>query len=429
MQCNRILCSTFAALLAGGAGAVDLQYGVEAGVGTTDNITRMPANGENEGIVTAGLDFRLLREGRLLNADVEMDLSWFDYRDGTYDSELLGMGRADIRLDFLPERLSWVLQDSFGQSQLNPFEVSTPDNRENINFFSTGPELRMRLGAAGTLTVYGRWSMTDFGDTGLDDERLLGGLSLGRDLSARSRLSLNLSAERVEFDNQLLGSDFDRQSASLRYASSGARTRIAIEGGVTEVHDLGQTNSSPLVDIDISRDLSQRTVLSLRGGIRSSDAATALSVGSEGGVSFSGQPGQISTSDPFESRHASLGWRFAAPRTGFSMTAGWEEEVYETLTVLDRTRQEYEANIWRQLAPRLRLTLRAALLSNDYESTTFDDEEVQLGARLSWNIAGRLYAELDVDRYDHESSDPLQQFDEVRTFLRFAWRNTGRPGD
>ncbi len=419
-----------ALMLAGGAGAADFQYGIEAGVGTSDNILRVPANEDSETILTTGLDLRLLREGSLVNADVNVDLTYYDYQDNTFDSEVTGTAEALVNLAFVPERFSWVVQNSFGQNERDPFAAPTPQNRENINYFSTGPDFSVRLGGAGVLTLYGRYSMTDYEDTPLDDDRALGGISLGRDLSARSNVSLNLTTERVEFDDPAFGSDYDRHSAYLSYRNTGARTRIGVQAGMTELHDLGRTNSSPLLDVDIERDVSPRSILALRGGIRSSDASTALRSGNAvGGGGFTGLPGQISTGDPFENRHATLEWRFAAQRTGAGFSAGYNEDKYENQTALDRKREDYDADLYRDVSPHIRLSLRAAYQSSDYDNASFSEDERLFGASLSWNVSGRLYVDLSYDDIHHDSSNPLQDFDEGRAFLRIAWRNTrGGPG-
>ena len=148
MKGQMILGGAIAAFLSGAAGAAELQYGFEAGVGTSDNIARVPANGESETILTAGVDLRLLREGSLVNADVNLDLTYFDYRDGTYDGELLGTGEANIGLAFIPERFVWIVQDSFGQLQLDGDMVmqfdEKPDMGEgwiNGGFFVLEPEI------------------------------------------------------------------------------------------------------------------------------------------------------------------------------------------------------------------------------------------------------------------------------------------------
>ncbi len=261
-----------AALSASVAGAAELEYGFEVGIGNSDNIRRVPTGEESETILTTGADLAWLREEGRLHADVDLDLSYFDYQDNSYQGEVTGMANADLRFLFVPGRFEWVLLDSFGQSQLDPFSAVTPDNRENVNYVTTGPDFTMRLGSAGSLTLFGRYSATQFEDTNFDDQRLLGGIGFGRELSQRSSLSVNATTESVEFDDTGVGTDYDRRSAFLRYDVDGARTTIGAEAGYTEVESNGNTNSSPLFEVDISRELSERSMLTLRGGVRSSDA-------------------------------------------------------------------------------------------------------------------------------------------------------------
>ena len=427
MNGSRILTGIAAALLTYGAGAAEFEYGVEVGIGTSDNIARVPANEQSETIATAGLDLSLAREGGRVEADVEVDLSYYDYQDNTFDSEVSGMANADIRVNFVPQRFIWVLTENFGQTELDPFAASTPANRENINYFTTGPDLTVRLGSVGSLTLFGRYSMTTFEESNFDDERTLGGISLGRDLSARSNVSLNATAERVEFDNPAFGSDYDRQSAFLRCEVDGARTRIGAEVGYTEIHDSGDTNSSPLLELDFARDLSERSTVTLLAGIRSSDAASALRAapGAEGGIPS--QPGQISSTDTFETSHARLGWQFNAQRTNIMLSAGTERDEYDNQNQLDLKRNSFQASAQRQITPRLRLRVQGTLSSTEFESTGQDDDETQFGLHLSWNVTGRLYVEVDVDKFDRKSTNALSEFDETRAFLRFAWRSAGGP--
>lgn len=427
MSKARILAATIAAIVAPAAQAADFQYGVAVGIGNSDNIRRVPTAEESETIATAGLDLRLLREGSRLDADVTLDLSYFDYQDGSYDSEVTGLANIDLNAAIVPGRFEWMLVDNFGQSQLDPFAVSTPENRENINYFTTGPDFTMRLGSVASATLFGRWSATNFEDSAFDDERLMGGLSVGRELSNRSEISVNVTTEAVEFDDPLAGSDFDRHSAFLRYDVDGARTRIGLEAGYTEIDGATTSNNSPLFGLDLERDLSERSTLSLSAGVRSSDSSAALRAGGDPG---GGLPGQISTGDPFETRHASLGWQFRAQRTEFSLSAGWLEDVYETLGFLDRTRHNFRASARRQLTPRMSLSADAAFDRSEFDIAGQDDEETQVRLRLSWNAVGRLHVEIDAEHFSRDSTNALTEFDETRAFLRFAWRSaSGGSGD
>ena len=414
-----------AAAWVGTAGAAEFLYGVEVGAGTSDNIRRVPSGEESESMLVTGLELALEREEGRLHANVDVDLSYIDYLDEAYDGEVTGMANADLRYLFVPGRFEWILTESFGQGELDPFAASTPDNRENINYLTTGPDFTIRLGSVGSLTLFGRYSATQFEESNFDNERLLSGLSLGRDLSARSNVSLNATTERVEFDDETAGSNYDRHSAFLRYEIEGARTTIGAEAGYSEIHDSGTSNGSPIFELDITRDLSARSALTLRGSLRSSDAASAMRAGNQiGGGSPSG-PDQVSTTEPFDMTQVSLGWQFTTLRTTFTISAGYEEDDYEISEQLNRERQNFQASASRQVTPRLTLRARGSLFSSEYDTAGQDSDETQFGLQLSWNASGRFFVELDLDRFNRDSSNASTEYDETRAFLRLAWRNSG----
>jgi hypothetical protein len=425
MKRSVVVASVVGLLWAAPGITAEFVYGVEIGVGTSDNIRRVPTGEESETILTTGVELAVLREEGRVHSDVDVDLSYYEYQDDAYDSEVTGRANADLRFLFVPGRFEWVLTDSFGQSEIDPFAASTPDNRENINYFTTGPDFTVRMGSAASLTLFGRYSATQFEESNFDDERVLGGLSLGRELSARSELSLNVTAESVEFDDQTAGTDYDRNSAFLRYDIEGARTTMGLEAGYTEIDDGDSTSNSPLFELDISRDLSARSVLTLRGGVRSSDAASALRAGNEAGGGSPSGPDHVSSTDPFETTHASLGWQFTTLRTTFSVSAGYEDDDYETSDLLNRERQNFQVSASRQITPRLSLRAQGTLFNSDYDTADQDDDETQFGLYLSWNATGRFFVEVDVENFNRDSSNPLSEYDETRAFLRFAWRNSG----
>src|SRR5690606_16682042 len=125
----------------------------------------------------------------------------------------------------IPDRLQWVFEDSFGQAQDDPFAPSTPDTREDLNYFSTGPDLLVRFGSTGFTRVYGRWSSTTYETSPLDAERTTAGLSVGRRASESSELSLNGVTESIDFDADA-STDYDRKSAFIGYRVDAARTLI-----------------------------------------------------------------------------------------------------------------------------------------------------------------------------------------------------------
>ena len=415
-----------AAILFASAAAAEVEYGVEVGIGNSDNIRRTPDNEESETILTTGVDLRWLREEGLLWADVDVDLSYFVYQDDAYDSEVAGLASADLRLRFAPERFEWVITDRFGQTLSDPFVAATPDTLENINYLSTGPDFMFRLGTAASVTLFGRYSMTTYEDSNFDDERELFGLSIGRDISERSSFAVNATTENVSFDDPLVGEEFDRRSYFLSYSADGARTRINAQAGMSQIDRGDDTEDYPLFSLSLSRDLSPRSVLTVSGGTRSSDTASAIGVDDIfGGGGGSGIPGHVSAADTFEMRDARLSWEFSAPRTSLGVSVGYEEDIYDTATEFDRNRKSIGLNARRQVTPRISIEAQANLQRSEFDETGQEEDEMQYGIHTSWNAVGRLFIELDVDLHDRDSTVDETEYQELRTFLRFAWRSTG----
>jgi hypothetical protein len=398
---------------------------VAAGAGRSDNVTRVPTGEIEEDLTTAGLDLWITSEEHRYDADVYADLSYIDYRNGTYESDLSGSAELSFRYKFLPDSFEWVVTDSFGQATFEPFEAQTPDTLENINYFTTGPDLGFRIGSVGELRALARYSMTSYEESDFNDERILGGLSLGRELSSRGTLSINATTERVEFEDPEFGSDYDRHSAYFGYEIESARTRVRAEAGYSEVHDVGDSSGSPLLGLELARELSERSVLTLLAGIVSSDAASAMRFANVLGGSVPSRPEQISSTDTFESTYATLQWQFRAPRTTVALSVNYVDDAYVTLSELDRVGNFLFASVERQLTNRLTVGFEGAIDKSDYQTIDQDDEETRLGLYLTWNVAGRLYFEVYGESFDRSSTNPLSEYEETRVFATLSWRDQG----
>ena len=146
-----------------------------------------------------------------------------NYLEGAYGNELLGRFDGQAQYALIPERLTWVLRDDFSQATIDAFTPVTPNNRQNINYVATGPNLYFRLGGTGFLNASARYADAYYQTSPFDSTRGLVTLGSGLQLSARSSVSLNGGAERVLFKNTEINNDFDRS------ASSDGTRRMALE--------------------------------------------------------------------------------------------------------------------------------------------------------------------------------------------------------
>lgn len=409
------------ALAVGAPVRAELAATAEAGIGYSDNIRRTASDQIEESIGTVGLNLDWRERTRRLRGDAAVDLSYFEYLDDTFESEVVGTANGSLTLGIVPETLHWVFEDTFGQAQSDPFAPVTPESRENLNFFSTGPDLIARFGATGFGRIFGRWSKTSYETSPLDAERTTGGISVGRRASSRTELTLNAVTERITFD-QPLTPDYDRKNVFVGYELDAARTLLTADLGYTWLDRDGaeDTTGSALVNIAVQRELSASSLLHLTLGSQLGDAGDSLRDALGGEVVGGG--GQITaTSDPFENRIASLQWQFARNRTGFSLGASWNQERYETQTQFNRARYVYTATFSRQLARTLDLQLITTLSDEQFENVDLETEELQFGVTLSWRAWRTLGWRLLLERYDRDASNGLGEYQEHRAFLTLAY--------
>src|SRR5690606_8819583 len=212
-----------------------VSYGLTAGIGHTDNVARTVEGEIDETIATLGAALDAAYESRRIRAQLATQLNYLDYIDDTFDSELLGNLVAGAELDIISERFTWMVEDTFGQVATDHLSAVSPSNREDVNYFTTGPDLSFPLGERSTVRAQARYSDVYFENSDLDTERKFGILGIERRLSMSSYISLRASSERVEYDKAPANTGFDREEAYLDYDLQGARTSIKTNLGAARV--------------------------------------------------------------------------------------------------------------------------------------------------------------------------------------------------
>lgn len=403
-----------------GVHAAEISYGANVGVGRSDNITRV-ADGEiEEDIATAGVNFSLVHTSRVLNADLAGDFAYFDYLDNAYDSELLGSFAGELRFSFVPERFDWLLADNFGQVRRSSAAI-TPENRENINFLTTGPDLTLALGSAARLQLSGRYSLVTYEDSPFDNDRVQGTVGVVRNLSSTSAVSVNVMAEQTRYD-ETSSADYDRQEAYFRFETAGARTELGFDVGYTVIDNaLDESSDGVLVRLDLVRRISPSATLTLGLGQQYSDAGDIFrQLQADSGIGLITQAVQISN-QPFESRFGTLGWDFTRNRTGFGIGVSHYDENYEQQPGLDRDRTVIDARFRRDLSRSLTLRFLGMFSREEFASgTTADFDEWRGEANLDWRLGRLLWLNLQYQHFDRSSDIAADGYTENMVWLRLG---------
>ena len=420
--------------LAPAAQAETLSYGVDAGVAESDNVTLVAKDKISQTMAIADVDFDYKQQSRLLDVDAKGDFSYLDYLQHAYGSQLIGRFDGISQFAIIPERLTWALQDDFGQSSVDPFTPVTPANLENVNYVSTGPDLTLRLGSTSFVDLSARYARAQYATSPFNSNRWLGSAAWGLQLSARSTVSLNADTERVQFENTVVNTDFERTNAFLRYKIEGARTELSADLGATRITQGDSSNSGGLAKFELARKISAAAKLTVTAGHLLTDASTSFSSLQSGATGVVGTAPAALTSNNYTSNFATVGWQYQRNRTTLGISGRWEKDTYASQSALDSILSGVEFNLQRRLSRAFTAQFMGHYYKTDYVhavvapnagSSKYGDESIAAG--LSWRHGRGLEVRF---RYEHTSRTAPgtdQGFGENRAMLTVGYRPQARP--
>jgi len=397
--------------------------GFTLGIGETDNVALTDTATQSQTIATAGLDFGVRRTERFLDLNLNGDFSYLDYLQHAYSGQLVGRADGLAVVTLWSERLKWIVQDDFGDSQVDVFTPLTPNNLEHVNVFSTGPNLLLRPWIDTFLEVDARYVLSSYQTSPLDGHRILGSAAFGRDLSPRSSLSLHADLEELRYDNTVVNTDYDRRELYLKYDIQGARTEISADVGVAQAEVTGQWTSTPLLRLDLIRTVSAWSVLTLSAGrdfTDQSDSFSNLRSGAVGGIVVSPVAPSSST---YLSNYASVQWKFSRGRTTFAVTGRWERDTYITQTTgLDATQANIELRLERHLTSVLTAEVFGSILRSRYLNQPFTQDSRLAGAGLTYQPGRKVTFTLHYRYTDQDASGGGTSYQENRVFATVTYR-------
>lgn len=399
-------------------------YEISLGVAESDNVARVATNPQSDTIITQGLGLTWHDLRPRLSADVDANLSYLEYLNHTINNEVLGNFLGQAHATVVPDLLFWNVSDNFGQGLTNPLVGPTPENRENINYFDTGPQLTVPLGRTLLLDVTAGYGRVSYQVSPLDSTRYSGGIGLVHPLGPGSSVSVNLRDEHVDFSNDALNPDFQLQEAFAHYEAKGKRTVLSLDVGYSRLRDSASSTSGALARLDISRRISPSSTVALTLGHQYSDSGNAFRLEQTlGGANLNTQT-VTQTSTPFRVDHASLAWNFQRSRTGFGLGIDYFKDTYQQPSTLNDNRKEVNVNVSRRLTPTLEVALIGQYFRQEFEVLVGNSTQTLADAQLTWRPGQHLSLVFDINRAHRSGDSPGTDFTENRAWLRLAY---GRP--
>jgi hypothetical protein len=403
---------------------------IAAGLIETDNVERTATDPMSDTIEEVSADVALHEQTRRLDADVLSNLQYLNFAHDIYPHEVVGNFIGSSTFAVLPKEFEWVALDNFGQQQLDPTTAVTPINLENINYFSTGPDLLIALSPLVHAQVSARFSNVYYQTSDLNNNRGDASVALVRSLSATSNVSLNVAAGRILYDDSAANPDYTTQEAYLRYDAQGARSKLAVDLGYDEVTGLSSTGAGPLVHVDATRVLSPASRLDLSFGQDISDTSNLLrQLQGLNGLAVNATYLQRAD-DPFINRYARAAWDFDRNRTFVNFDVAVYQERHLEDSSLNQVRTQSDVSVRRNLAPALTASVGASYARGTFTASAASYRNLSASAGLDWRIGRHLDVRTEYDRFDQRGDVMTNQYTENRIGVTVGWQvdSTRLPG-
>src|SRR5262249_34823346 len=225
--------------------AAQIDYGMGLTASYETNIDRTETNVRPEITESILAGFALAENTGDVNGRVIAQVERRHFVNGTFSDDttafLDGFGLWTIS----PRRLSWLLEDTFREVQLDLTTPDIPTNRAKSNSLNPGPNYTLPLSATNSILLAGRYGRFDIQNS-VSDNRRYGVLVSGiHSLSPQSRISANYEATRTYFEPE--ATPFPkvlREDEYFRYESLYAGSGATIDIGSSRVTRYG---GDPLV--------------------------------------------------------------------------------------------------------------------------------------------------------------------------------------
>jgi hypothetical protein len=396
-------------------------YDILTGIGETDNVRLTPDDRRSDTIALLGIDLTWHEQRRWFDGDATGDLEYLDYLRHTFDREVVGNFLGDLHLNLIPQVLRWTFDDNFGQGRIDPAAAVTPANRENINYFNTGPDLTLPLGYTNELLVDARYGNVHYQTSPLSSNRYSATVGVRHELSADSGISINVEDEALRFDNSILNPDYDEQQAYARFDAKGARTQLAFDLGYNRLKLENGSTGGPLARLELTRQLTVSSNLTATLGRAYSDAGDDFRMlQALGGATLATQSVQA-TGNPFRQDYVTLGWNFQRNRTGFGLQGGYFKLSYIGSSILDEHRATGSANVTRRLTPGLELSVSANYIREDFLNQPGNYSQFDAIAQLTWRASSRVSFLVELARSHRESDLNANSYSDDRAWLKVRY--------
>lgn len=408
--------------------AAEYGYSLEYLTQYSNNTTLAGTNEPSDWInIGRAILYRNDPTAQTLRSNIFMDVRYEDYYHDTVEDRTLLTLNANLAWLLIPERLTWVVEDYYGQTFRNILQPGAPSNQQNVNVFSTGPDATLRLTPVSSLLFSlraGNYSAEeDATNLNQDSNRYFGRAGWLYTASTTTNLSLNYDVMRREFDDTATNTDYDLHNAYVRLESRRtSRSTVSLDAGKSRV----VSNDVDIIDRGLVRAQYLRKITAdsnLRISANSQVTDNTTAILSSGGVNLVTTPiGTSGNSYIYHIKEVDTSFERRRDYGTDFLRLFAQRQNYE-IALLDQDRAGAYLDVAFGLTSTLTGSVFGSYVYADYIDQSLNDRDGLVGLRLAYRARQKVVFGFDLRKLTRYSSDSARDYDETRVGLSVAYRS------
>ncbi len=393
------------------------------------NATKDDVNEIEDTIIKPYFGFSIADQTELFLIDMKVHLEQKRYKDKTYsDSEIPDID-AYLGWKVIPGRVLWSFEDSASRGLIDVAARSVPSNFQNVNVFSTGPDVLFSRTAIKAVAKL-RYNDVTFSERDDDNTALAGSLFLERELNAYSRLGGVLYHQDTTYDSSL-NDDYKLSQMYLLYDRDLPYGGLQINLGANSFSNRLNDRTEPygLVSLryspggSLSAGASYRARFSDPGANLATPALTTLENIQTGQI-FSGLISG-STANPYQQDVFSLYLGYEMGKYSSSFNYYNETDEYFGAQE-DRDLSGASIDFGIELFAGLDLSFIARRTDTEFATSLVNDTTDVMALKLNYELVRGLFLNVGFGSENRDSSDPSREYEDNIVFAGIGYRGEGR---
>ena len=385
------------------------------------NLEQNPLQGETTESIRGAIS--ITESSASLAANLDASLETINYINNQVRDESQGGLIANVRWVIVPDRYEWYISDTYTQTLSNPFVSDTPGNRQNVNAFSTGPDVIWRASSRHYLNLSARLENISFESSqfvaNADNDRLEVSTGWRFQLEAATSLSLNYVVEMVDFDDDVANSNYDRSDVYLALNHQRGMNVFGSQVGITKVNnENSEDENETRFGLSLLSTRTRTSTLEIKLNRNITDASSELldqvlvETGSESSVT-----------DIYLDKSASLVYNKALISGNFSLDLSRSDADYRQLNQLDQIEKSVLMNASWHFQRSSQLALVVQYANSVFDNVSREDDDYLYSLQYTYNARRYISVNLEVASQKRKSTDYINNYDDSRIILSLTYNS------